>query len=630
MKKLSFFALAVTGMLLAACSDKDVNAEGGQGEARSEGYMSLAINLPTTPSTRALNDVFDDGLDDEYAVNNCALLLFEGNSESDATLFNAQYIILPFDDEDSSSGNTNITTSYLATAKVKGRTKSGNLYALALLNYDGVLGSINDAGLPVLNGSTTALPKTTKLSDLREKLISATDLTGNKKSFFMTNAVLSTVEGGVTGAAPTPGSVFQLAELNPEKIYDTEAKAKANPAGEILVERAVAKVTLSAASNFDYTIGDGTELEIASIEWAIDNIEPATYIVRNPGDLSYIGYSSDAFHPANYRFVGHTSTLANTTLGSIDHYYRTYWCVDPQYDDNTMTDKDGSGEKNSVNMVSNEPTGQFGEEYPQYCYENTFDVKHQSYRNTTRAVIKVTLKDNASFFTVEGGSKVGQTEAERQILTYIIKNTEVQGAFKDNLLSTVSGTSYTINDESVKVEYKRNSLTGQYEVSSLEVNGTLPAESFASDAAEKINDALKACIANINKNFVVFEYIGGVIYYEARFQHFAGNGTDDLAPWNNGEYDTTAPAGGSTGSAYPGDEATRAKNYLGRYGMVRNNWYYVEVSGIKKIGYPEIPSVTVDNPGYEDPDTPDDNLNAYISAKIHVLSWAKRTQSWGF
>ena len=47
---------------------------------------------------------------------------------------------------------------------------------------------------------------------------------------------------------------------------------------------------------------------------------------------------------------------------------------------------------------------------------------------------------------------------------------------------------------------------------------------------------------------------------------------------------------------------------------------YALATAIKKIGSPVVPDITTDN-------TPDDNIDAYISAKINVLSWAKRTQS---
>lgn len=644
MKKLSFFAFVVVGMLLAACSDKDVNAEGGQGD-QSKGYMSLAINLPTTPSTRAANDVFDDGTANEYAVQDCALLLFEGSSEATAKFFNAQDITFSTMDDDIDDGGTpdHVTTIHKATASVTGRTSStGNLYALVLLNYKNVIKSISAEGLPMFNtvDGSVLIDKGTTLDEIRSLKFKNEDrgpaaydneidkftkkgTSGNRNYFFMTNAVLSKDQGGPAAniSAPKAENVFQLALMDPNKIYDTKAMAESNPAGEVFVERAVAKATLSMYSTGgDIQIGN-TDLKVNTIEWAIGNMEPQTFIVRNPGDLKYIPYNNEEAN--NYRFVGGVSTKGNTsTLGNVE-LYRTYWCVDPLYKEDAV----GSYMLPEYSFRTIYSKSGDTDLSPFYCYENTFNVERQSYRNTTRAIIKVTT-DGGVFYTINGGDKTTKEHATAEILGYVIQNTEVQDAFEQSLNADKS---YKVTEKSIKIDYGRTS-SGQYAVTSLTVNASeLDAVTFKTDAEKNINAALASCIDKINENFVVFQYEGGVIYYEARFQHFAGGaGATDLAPWNSHEYGETAPAGGSTGSAYPGSETERENNYLGRYGMVRNNWYDVTVTEFQKIGYPEIPDVTVKKPGYEDPDTPDDNLNSYISVKINVLSWAKRTQSWGF
>ncbi len=59
--------------------------------------------------------------------------------------------------------------------------------------------------------------------------------------------------------------------------------------------------------------------------------------------------------------------------------------------------------------------------------------------------------------------------------------------------------------------------------------------------------------------------------------------------------------------------------------MVRNNWYDVNITAFNKLGSPVDPTGNVSNPS-----TPDDNVEAYISVKIAVLSWAKRLQNWSF
>lgn len=638
MKKISFSMLAMVGLLLAACTEKDVAIEGGQGDVLPEGYMALNINLPTTPSTRAANDVFDDGDAEEYKeyqVNTCALLLFEGTTEAGATLFNAQQISF---DTEVNADKDNVTSSHLAVATVKGRTTTGGkIYALALLNFGNVMNFDTD-GFPLFKGivdqtGDKKIEKGKTLSDIRALITSleVSDLIGSDKAnFFMTNAVLSKDQGGVVTTAPNKDNVFQLAELDPTKVYDDPEKAKKNPAGEIFVERAVAKATLDYAS--DLTVNG---LEIGSVEWAIDNMEPNTYVFRNPGDdLSYISYINSA--STNYRFVGNVATYGATPSASAT-YYRTYWCIDPQYDDTNMTGSDGK--KNSVGMVAAKSFSAVGHDNPLYCHENTFDVKHQSYRNTTRAIIKVTLKNDVEtgqppkFWTINGGTArfTKLDDVKGDVAQFLISNAQVQSVFNENYTGSVKR-EITKDDFDITYETETNSA-GVLKVDKVELATTVTS---SPDFKEGFADAFKALftttagetelLAALNANVVIRQYDSGEMYYEARFQHFAGEGNADLAPWNTTE-STTAPTGGSTANAYPGYSA---ENYLGRYGMVRNNWYYVEVESFNNFGYPKDPSGEVGNEEFEDPDTPDDNLKDNIAVKIHVLSWALRNQSWRF
>lgn len=672
MKRFSFLMLAAAGLLFNACSDDTVVAEGGgQGEALSEGYIALAINLPTTSGTRAANDVFDDGDAKEYQVNSCALLFFEGSTEAGATLFSAQNVLMKDLDQTDDIDNDNVTTTYQYVTKVSGRTTTGGmLYALALLNYDKVM-SFDTDGIPTFksvrnttgesygeiklsvgeNGST--------LSDISAFITNLTldQLIGsNKDNFFMTNAVLSTTPGGsvgnpannVTGTdgTTTTSKRFQLAELDPKKIYDTEDKAKRNPAGEIFVERAVAKATLSLQDGYT----NNTGLQFGEITWALDNMEPTTYVVRNPGDQKYISYTSDGFDDAYYRFVSHTPTTVSTALVS-NPFYRTYWCMDPQYnDDNMPEDPVGKTPKqyNSKNMLEHKEGTFFGRGItnPQYCFENTFDVKHQSYRNTTRAIIKVELAgEKTDFYTVNGGSEIYTEEnAISLVIDQIIKSTDVETIFKDNLKDDAEYEITAGEEGDFVFTFETNDETGQHELTGVTLtNKVFNANVLKEDNTlrSKIEELFKVTdgkyndneiISNANNSIVIFHY-EGVMYYEARFQHFAGDSDDpsdaifDSAPWNTWEPEGSKPTTGFTSEAYPG---LSEKNYLGRYGMVRNNWYDVEVTAFKNIGYPKVPSVKVKNPGYDDPDTPDDKLKENIAVKIHVLSWAMRKQSWSF
>ena len=63
-------------------------------------------------------------------------------------------------------------------------------------------------------------------------------------------------------------------------------------------------------------------------------------------------------------------------------------------------------------------------------------------------------------------------------------------------------------------------------------------------------------------------------------------------------------------------------DYLGRYGMVRNNWYDVTITSVRNLGSPVVPDVEGSRG-----DTSDDNKEIYLAFKVNVLSWAKRTQN---
>lgn len=643
MKKSSFLVLAAAGIMLTACADKDVMVfedSTPQEELRSEGFMALDINLPTTPTTRAENDVFDHGEGYEYQINDCALLLFQGaanEKEEEAKLINAQAILLP--DGIDGDSEDNITTTYTAVAKVNNFDNNGTnrLYALVFLNYRNIMSIDVESGIPTIAG--TKLGTGTTFADIQKLQTTADLFLRNEEAyFFMANAVLSKAKGGYADAAPEAADVFQLAEMDCRKIKENKADAEKDPAGEIFVERAVAKATLDYAADAWKLYKD--QMEIASVEWAIDNMEPITYVVRNPGESEYIGYTSGYFtwggRNPNYRFVGAATLYGGTTLGKpgTDDIYRSYWCIDPQYD------------QQAVNMVAatkfypTKKEGAIDDLYPLYCYENTFDVEHQSYTNTTRAIIKVVLKGKdgdelPTFYTVNNGSDyyLNKDDATSYVMDNVIVNTSVVEAFQNSL---VANGSYDITQKDFTTVYKRDETTGQLKLETLEIaEATLNNPMFKAAELQAAFDAVKQSVIDIaNKSVVIREYQKGVMYYAARFKHFAGSvaGEDDLAPWNRKEGWEGKVAGTKTDIAYPtgADGKTPEENYLGRYGMVRNNWYDIRITDFMKFGYPADPSGQVNNPDFDDPDTSDDNLEEYIAVKIHVLSWAKRFQNWKF
>ena len=115
-------------------------------------------------------------------------------------------------------------------------------------------------------------------------------------------------------------------------------------------------------------------------------------------------------------------------------------------------------------------------------------------------------------------------------------------------------------------------------------------------------------------------YAGGITYYNARIQHFGEAET----PWSaTGDY--ISGGGKDVNEIYgigqtPVDKST--ERFLGRYGVVRDNWYKLNINQIGKIGTaePVDPSTTT-------PDTPDDEIENFISVHVHIVPWVLRTQA---
>ena len=109
--------------------------------------------------------------------------------------------------------------------------------------------------------------------------------------------------------------------------------------------------------------------------------------------------------------------------------------------------------------------------------------------------------------------------------------------------------------------------------------------------------------ANGNPKVGIKTYENGVCYYIARIRHF----NDALTPWSSGK------------ETYGTNNATNNDLYLGRYGVLRNNWYDLTVTKFSAPGYPDVPVVN--------PTDPDDEDTKFINVEVKILDWAKRSQS---
>lgn len=563
MKKVKLFSFALAALMLGACSSEDVIDNGGQTVLPGEkGYISLSINLPTTTGTRV---TYDDGTPDEYAVKNAKLLIFAGSSETDAICQGIYDLNVGTFSTD--GNNTDQITSTARIVQEITKPNSENLYALVVLNDNGLV--TND----MINKSFSSLYTTSKT-------LEASDLSDN--GFFMTNAPLYSVAGGTN--KPENGKVTTLSTIDASKVYTTEAAAEESPATTVYVERALSKVTLTGSTNLPE--GHNANITGYSINgWTLDNTNTSTYLVRNvaPTTPWWTYQNGDK----GYRFVDGNPVKSGVSL------YRTHFGIDPNY--NTTYN---AGDYNSVVNNPSALTDADGET-PEYCLENTFDVANMRETFTTRVVIAAKLNVNGA------DAESGDFYVLNNNTNVIYNEDGVLDAVKSlwmNYLETIKSTyiaSGTIEPKDVTVTLKDVENGGIASVASIEIDPSGEITYQQGQSLETLKDAAKAYVESINDDnrLTISYYKGGVAYYTALIKHFG----DSETPWD-----------GTVG--YNSDE----NDYLGRYGVLRNTWYQLTVTGLKNIGSPEVPAVTTD---FDDPGT------QYISVDINILPWAKRTQN---
>ena len=587
MKKSLLFSVVLAGLMLGSCSSSD-DLNGGNTSANQEGngYVSLSLNLPTRSGSmsRAENDKFDDGLVDEYAVKNGTLLLFEGADEANAT-FAGAYVLKNLSMNLVGTTTDNITTTTKITQKINNGLSSGtnNFYAIVILNSNGTLAVDGTNATLKVNGED--FPSTKKISDLQNLELTKNASDFNTDGFLMMNAPLASAAGGAHD--PSSATISVASKIDKDHIYATEALAKANSSASIYVERALAKVDVTASKPTG-NLDDAPTVPYSVEGWVLDNTNKKTYYLRNTSNSSdWLSLKTTSTVPTKpYRFVGDDPAEA---AGSL---YRTYWAQDPNY---AAKPTDLSTDFNTIGKRV--PAALKSLSDHDYCLENTFTVGQQNQDVTTRVIVAAKIGSGSTFYVVNDNEKdlLDADGMKKAVKSAFYNNTEVQEWIKKDLK-----TGETIGESDLDVADITNAGNNKPTI-------TINASSASKYTTGKVPVA-DTKIQTIIDGIKVATYESGTSYYPVRIKHFG----DDLTPWKSSE----DPLPTVNTGAYPSTH--QAENYLGRYGVLRNNWYNIDVQGIKKLGSPVVPEVTGDT---------DDELAAYISVKINVLSWAKRKQS---
>lgn len=602
MKIKHFFGLAVIAAMTASCSSNEDLGTAGPGTGNNEAgasYASITINLPTANGTRAIqNDQFNGGTPSEYAVNDATLLIFQkdGKSENEykyvetASLGNLE----PWKKDN--ADDNGITTEATITAKLEkakvGEGDKCDYYALVILNnkYD------DDDNK---EKEKVSMPSSTDTYGTWNAAATVKNLIDYKKGFYMANAP------EFVGADKEPITLVPI-----KGIYRTKEEAQSKPGTTVHVERGLAKVTVgkNSTSTTDYFAKGGANAtgsnyssdKVQITKWALDVTNTKSFPVHvtfglKDGTITSEGETVTGYaniwkneaattgtNPATSRFVSQLPATA---------FKRVYWGIDPNYSTKYTTPEQCKG---AFNILGNAKiTGDVAK--PQYCLENTFDINHMTQGQTTRVVFKATYTPSAvksetdkTFFMIGNSSDIWTvTTLTNQIMAKAVEvlgvaESEIKVDLKADKLNEAGTRLLTVNN----VKIKDSSTAGYLAVSQENIN--------------KINAKLGLKDATPTDPIVgIATYKDGESYYIARIKHFG----DNLTPWEAGN------------DNYGGNNL----NWLGRYGVLRNNWYDLTVNSISGPGYPDVPEVK--------PDTPDDEDTKYINVSVKILDWAKRSQN---
>ena len=560
MKIRHFFGLAVIAAMTASCSSNNDLVNGGNGSGKVENgtaYASFKINLPTTTGgTRA-----DDPTPGTPS--------FDHGTAAEYEVKNGTILIFDATTDkfvtSAELGTMNpwtdvkadgVTTAAIATVKLSDVSVTGNYNALVLLNNNTTDNATKKVTLP-----TTADTYANWSKDV---------LKANAANYVSTDGIFM-ANAPMYSATSEPTTLVKI-----KNVCASPEEAQAKAATVVYVERGLAKVTMQNFADDGYDIADGTYKggNVKINNWQLDVTNMSTFPVHQTGTLK----DSWAEIWNTPRFYDQTST----------DFKRVYWGVDPNY--NNSDYQTLANCKTAFNMITKDKVvGEAGNAHPQYCLENTFDLNNMKQGQTTRVVFKAVFTPNG--FTVpKTFYKIGN-------------NTDIwKEADLETQIHTVAVTAMGITDAAeqakyvVKLDATDNNISGkagQHLVKKCNITYTGEAASslVTDDIVDKINDKL-----GLSAETGISTYLNGEAYYIARIKHF-----NELTHW-------------TPGTGYGTDNAA----YLGRYGVLRNNWYELSVNKVSGLGYPDVPEVK--------PTVPDDENDQYINVSVKILDWAKRSQ----
>lgn len=558
MKIFKFFPLACAALMMSACSSDDPSNGGSTGVNEPQ-YLSVNIvNVGATPS-RASGD-YVDGSAAENKISKVRFYFFNGDG--------TPYLVkAPGVDDVTGTG----TVNYLEATPSDDNSTSGTPSHIekitnAVLVINGVQSAAPSAIVAVINPETvdpSVLDNNSsmRLTQLRENAVGSqfykTDAsTGAVSDFVMSNSVFVNAGSDVC-ASLVAGHVATSAD-----------KAKANPV-DLYVERVAAKVTADVdATAFEKGNGTNWEATKYGTKTAVGQIGAYdVYAVIDGWGLADENGKAKVEKSVSTTW---TDGILGITPWTTYDYRRCFWESSVEFN---------AGTNQPVNHKFNDFKADMKAEL--YTLPNTPDAKITNVydNNVTKFLVAATLKykdehDNwhtADICRYNGVMILGVDNLKKQVaLTF------------SNYYTSTDGVNYT---QLTAADIAFNEPTSS--MKNYQVTPTLAADPAGTTGTKQYYTKSSTGYTTVTKDEV---------------NRAIGENKAEIRTDGKAYYFTPIKHLGSTGN-------------LGEYGIVRNHFYKINLTGLTGFGTP------VYNPDTDiDPTLPTYD-NTYLAARIKVLQW---------
>lgn len=561
MKIPKLFPFACVALMMTACaSDKD-EIGGGTKPGSDPQYLAVNIvNVGATPTTRGTDD-YENGTTDESTIKKVRFYFFNGDG--------SPYLI-------KNPGITGVeggeTKNWLEASPADDTTsgtpsQTEEKITQTVLVINGVQSAAPAAIVAVVNPETVDAATlknggTMRLSELRYSAVGSQfykkDATGKLSDFVMSNSVYVNAGEDVC-ASLVAGHVTTSAE-----------SAKAKPV-DLYVERVVAKVTADV-DNSAFELGDGTKWETTKYgtKTAVGKTgDYDVYAVIDGWGLADENGKAEVEKQVDKAWTN--GTLGFTPWTTAD-YHRCFWEASVGFDA-------GAGGNQPVNPTFNQLKAKMQDVL--YTLPNTPGSKVTDLKNNdlTKFAVAATLKykdasgnwHNAEICRYNGVSILGIDNLKKQVAL----------TFSQYYTSTDATTYTQLSKEDI--DFKNPDGTMQQ----YRVTPTLANDPAGTKYYTKTTTGTTPTFTEVNKATVLAAIeadkaeirMGGRAYYYVPIKHL--------------------------GSA----------NKIAEYGIVRNHFYKITLSGITGFGTPVYDPDKVVAPAvptYE---------NTYLAARVQVLQW---------